>query len=247
MLRRKSISDFYLASDKVIRMIQRVLLTVLIGAAGLIAQESKDLPTRVEPNVSVAADKVRVFVGQSNDSWSFTASRNFAQAGTHPQTVELMKSFGESCPNVIVTDNREKADYKVIFERESNKGLRKHNKFAAFNRTGDMVYSTSTRSVGSAVRGFCDSITPVTVLAETTLPAPSSPTPAERQLTRPKFLHNSDVLALKEAGFSDEIILQRIKSSSGLYEIETADLVKLKTAGISQEVIEAMLVAPDHK
>jgi hypothetical protein len=102
-----------------------------------------------------AENKPRVYVGQANDSWSFTATRNFAQGGTHPQTVEVMKTFGESCPNLVVTSNPDKADYKVLFERESNKGLRKHNKFAAFNQNGDMVYSASTRNLGNSVRGFC--------------------------------------------------------------------------------------------
>jgi hypothetical protein len=104
--------------------------------------------------------KPRVFVGQANDSWSFTATRQFAQGGTHPQTVEVMKTFGASCPKLVVTSNPDRADYKVLFERESNKGLRKHNKFAAFDHNGDMVYSTSTRNLGNSVRGFCAVIEP---------------------------------------------------------------------------------------
>jgi hypothetical protein len=107
------------------------------------------------PENSHDVDKLRIFVKESNDSWSFTGNRHFAQGGTHPQTVEVMKTFGESCPNLTVTNDLNKADYVVSFERESNKGLRKHNKFAAFNRAGDMVYSASTRNLGNSVRGFC--------------------------------------------------------------------------------------------
>jgi hypothetical protein len=62
--------------------------------------------------------------------------------------------------------------------------------------------------------------------------------------SRPKCLRNDDVLALKQAGFSDDIILQRIKSTSGLYDVDTTDLVKLKQAGLSQEVIGAMIATP---
>jgi hypothetical protein len=69
-----------------------------------------------------------------------------------------MKTFGESCPNAVVTNDPEKADYKVSFERESGKVVRRHNKFVAFNRAGDMVYSSSTRELGNAVRGFCAKI-----------------------------------------------------------------------------------------
>src|SRR6476469_5945468 len=108
------------------------------------------------PENSHDVNKPRVFIKEANDSWSFTGNRHFAQGGTHPQTVEMMKTFGESCQNLTVTNDLNKADYVVSFERESNKGLRKHNKFAAFKRAGDMVYSASTRNLGNSVRGFCD-------------------------------------------------------------------------------------------
>jgi hypothetical protein len=45
--------------------------------------------------------KPRVFVQEANDSWSFTASRHFGLGSTHPQTVEVMKTFSESCPDVL--------------------------------------------------------------------------------------------------------------------------------------------------
>lgn len=128
------------------------------------ARESGSSTTTAAPAKAAAAlatppsGKLRVFVEDSNDSWSFSASRHFGQGSTHPQTVEVMKTFGESCPNLIVTDRPDKADYVVRFERESMKGLRKHNKFAAFNKDGDMVYSASTRALGNAVRGFCSSL-----------------------------------------------------------------------------------------
>jgi len=102
--------------------------------------------------------KARVFVQEANDSWSFTPSRHFGLGSTHPQTVEVMKTFSESCPDVIVTNDPQKADYRVEFERESGKLARRHNKFAAFNRSGDLVYADSTRALGNAVRGFCAAI-----------------------------------------------------------------------------------------
>jgi hypothetical protein len=109
--------------------------------------------------------KPRVFIQNSNDSWSFTASRHFAQGSTHPQTVEVIKTFSESCTDVVVTNDPAKADYRIEFERESNKLARRHNKFAAFNRSGDLVYADSTRVLGNAVRGFCAAIRPTAILA----------------------------------------------------------------------------------
>jgi len=108
----------------------------------------------VAPSIP-ASGKFRVFIEESNDSWSGNGK---GQASTHPQTVEVMKTFFQSCPALIVTKDRDKADYTVSFERESHKTIRRHNKFAAFNRSGDMVYSSSTRELGNAVRGFCAAI-----------------------------------------------------------------------------------------
>jgi hypothetical protein len=117
------------------------------------------IPVRQKLTSSVVtSDRPRVFVSQSNDSWSYTAGRHWGQGSTHPQTVEVIKTFGESCPNVVITNDQSKADYTVSFERESNKLVRRHNKFAAFDRNGDMVFSKSTRELGNAVRGFCGTL-----------------------------------------------------------------------------------------
>jgi hypothetical protein len=81
-----------------------------------------------------AQDKPRVFITDS-DSWE--ASGGFAgggangvvggggsgSGGARPQTAEIMKTFGERCPRVIVTINRERADYIVILEHEGGKEL----------------------------------------------------------------------------------------------------------------------------
>lgn len=136
------------------------------GGQALPASAPRATPPTVEPRQRLTTTvnrfeserKPRVFIKESNDSWSFTGTRHFSQGGTHPQTVEVMKTFGASCPNITVTNDAQRADYTVDFERESNKGARKHNKIAIFNRSGDMVYSSSTRNLGNAVRAFCASV-----------------------------------------------------------------------------------------
>jgi hypothetical protein len=75
---------------------------------------------------------------------------------------------------------------------------------------------------------------------------PAQPEADTRNVSRPRCLHNTDILSLRQAGFSDEVIIARIKSSLGLYEMGTDDLLSLKEAGLSQAVIAAMLAAPDH-
>jgi hypothetical protein len=115
-----------------------------------------------------AADekKTRVFVGES-DSWQvsggFGASSGGAggavAGGARPQTVEVMRTFGERCPEVTVTLNKEKADYMVLFDHEGGKGaIRKDNKYAVFDPDGDMIASGSTRSLGNAVKDACKAI-----------------------------------------------------------------------------------------
>jgi hypothetical protein len=78
--------------------------------------------------------------------------------------------------------------------------------------------------------------------SEYRIPAPRP----EQKTARAKVLRNSDILALKQGGFSDEFIIQRIKSSLGLYELGTTDLLNLEEAGLSQQIISAMVIAPDH-
>jgi hypothetical protein len=112
-------------------------------------------------------NKTRVFITDS-DSWQ--TSGGFAGAGAggvggiagsssggaRPQTAEIMKTFAERCPQVTVTINREKADYIVILEHEGGKDLiQRDNKFAIFDKEGDMIRSGSTRSLGNAVKDAC--------------------------------------------------------------------------------------------
>ena len=56
-------------------------------------------------------------------------------------------------------------------------------------------------------------------------------------------LTNADVVTLKETGFSDEVIISKIKASSADYKLEVNDLLELKKANVSEPVIAAMIEA----
>lgn len=56
-------------------------------------------------------------------------------------------------------------------------------------------------------------------------------------------LTNADIIALKEAGFSDDVILSKIKASGAEYNLQTNDLIQLKKANISEAVLTAMIEA----
>lgn len=131
---------------------RRVIIIVGLGCVLALAATSKD--------------KVRVYVTDSK-SWEIaggfgagqTAAAGMISGGARPQTAEIVKTFGERCPEVTVTINREKADYIVLLDHEGGKGYaRRDNKVAVFNREGDALYSGSTRTLGNAVKDACEAI-----------------------------------------------------------------------------------------
>ena len=73
-----------------------------------------------------------------------------SSGGARPQTAEIVKTFGERCPDVIVNNKPDKADYVVLLDHEGGKGLiKRDNKMAVFNKDGDSIVSHSTRSLAT--------------------------------------------------------------------------------------------------
>jgi hypothetical protein len=117
--------------------------------------------------LGLAEDKTRVFISNST-SWEISggfgggpeAAGGSIRGGARPQTAEVMKTFRKRCHSVIVTLEKENADYVVLFDHEGGKQLmfRKDNKIAVFNRDGDLVHAGSTRSLGKAVKNACTAI-----------------------------------------------------------------------------------------
>ncbi len=106
--------------------------------------------------LALGAEKPRVFITDSK-SWE---TAGVLGGGARPQTAEIMKTFGERCPQVTVTIKQEKADYIVLLDHEGGKGVaRKDNKVAVFSKDGDMIHSGSTRTLGNAVKDACQAIT----------------------------------------------------------------------------------------
>lgn len=80
--------------------------------------------------------------------------------GARPQTAEIIKTFGERCPQVTINNIQAKADYIVLLDHEGGKGALRHkNKVAVFARvSGDSVVSKSTLSLGGSVQDACEAI-----------------------------------------------------------------------------------------
>jgi hypothetical protein len=110
--------------------------------------------------------KPRLFIEESR-SWEMKGSAGAGDGsgggvvggGARGQTAELIKTFRKRCPELIVTNKRDRADYILTFDHEGGKQVwEKDNKFAIFNKEGDAVESGSARSLGSAVKSACESL-----------------------------------------------------------------------------------------
>lgn len=111
------------------------------------------------------AEKLRVFVTETTapqgtgDAAVGDAKGSFTLAGgTSPQNIEVMNAFVRYCPAVVVTGNREKADYFVELDHDPINPTTPFvhgNKVAVFDKNEDLIYSKSTRTLGSAVKGAC--------------------------------------------------------------------------------------------
>lgn len=115
----------------------------------------------------VPTDPPRVFITDSQ-SWEVEGSAGGANGafaaeshgGARPQTAEIIKTFGQRCPDVVTNNIQAKTDYIVVLDHEGGKGLLRHkDKVAVFTRvTGDSVVSKSTLSLGGSVQTACEAI-----------------------------------------------------------------------------------------
>ena len=126
---------------------------------------AQQTPAATAPAAVVSdQDKPRLFVTDSN-SWSTQGSAGgshgtFAASssgGARPQTAEIIKTFGQRCPEVIVNNRADASNYIVELDHEGGKGLLSHkDKIAVFvQKTGDSIFSESTLSVGGSVKDAC--------------------------------------------------------------------------------------------
>jgi hypothetical protein len=109
------------------------------------------LPVMSPGNLSGEQTKPRIFITDST-SWEIVgaaggSSGAFARrvhGGARPQTPEIIKTFGERCPDVVVNNKQEKADYVVVLAHEGGEDyLRRRNKVAVVDKDGDAIVSSS--------------------------------------------------------------------------------------------------------
>lgn len=119
-----------------------------------------------QTNSGDPSGRARVYVTDSK-SWEIGGavggtSGGFGGAGNggdRPQTAEIIKTFGERCPDVITNNKQERADYVVLLDHEGGKEIfLRDNKVVVFNRDGDTILSHSTRMLGNSVKDACEAI-----------------------------------------------------------------------------------------
>lgn len=140
-----------------------VVSIVLLSGFGNNALAQQDAASPASQTVS-DQDKPRVYVTDSN-SWSTQGSAGgsngtFAASssgGARPQTAEIIKTFAQRCPEVIVNNRPDASNYIVELDHEGGKSVLAHkDKIAVFiQKTGDSIFSKSTLSVGGSVQDAC--------------------------------------------------------------------------------------------
>jgi hypothetical protein len=130
----------------------RALAAVLVLASSVASQE-----------------KPRVYI-TDRDSWKVSgwlvASNGMVVAREDARVVrehtENVKTFHAACPGVTVTENKEKADYALVWDRTNwneTAWTGHQNNLALYDRNGDLVWSGASHRMQTAARDACRAIT----------------------------------------------------------------------------------------
>lgn len=179
ILTNRSVLDLVekgLSEDLIVAMIQNSETSFDTSVDSILMLREEGVPDKVLESMLNANGRkgydpetdgqLLVYVTDSQ-SWSMSggfgfgtdAGGGYSSGGARPQTAEIIKTFGERCPEVTITNEREKADFVILLDHEGGKGIiRRDNKVAVFDHHGISLYSGSTRSLGNAVKDACNAI-----------------------------------------------------------------------------------------
>jgi hypothetical protein len=143
------------------------------------ATQSATSPATASSAEALANDssKPRVYV---SDTQSWTASGGFGRSssiaegklygGYDPEMADIYQGFTSGCPAVIVTQEKSKANYAVLFDKGTSKkgltglgGLVKVNKVTVVSSNGETVFSQAAHSADAVVKQTCDALAQRTV------------------------------------------------------------------------------------
>ena len=72
-------------------------------------------------------------------------------------------------------------------------------------------------------------------------PPPAASVPAQAAAPAPPARPYQDILRLKQAGLSDDVILNKVRTEGVNYGLTTSEIVELRSAGLSEGVLAEML------
>lgn len=143
------------------------------------ATQSESTPATASSSHDPAGDssKPRVYL---SDTQSWTASGGFGRSssiaegklygGYDPEMADIYQGFTSDCPTVIVTQEKSKANYAVLFDKGTSKkgltglgGIVKVNKVTVVSSSGETVFSQEAHSADAVVKQTCDAIAQRTV------------------------------------------------------------------------------------
>lgn len=132
--------DAGLSSDLIVTMIETSRSDFDTDLTTILELKKAEVPDQVlqamvksaaapKPYDPTADNQLLIYVSDS-DSWSMTGgfagggsgAAGVSTGGARPQTAEIIKTFGERCPDLEATMEKKKADYFVILDHEGGKG-----------------------------------------------------------------------------------------------------------------------------
>ena len=82
-------------------------------------------------------------------------------------------------------------------------------------------------------------VSPPSAMSPPDAPPAPAPVPTAVVVLAPRPYH--DILKLKQAGLTDEFILNKVRTDNVNYQLTTSEIVDLRGAGISETILEAMM------
>ena len=113
-------------------------------------------------------DRPRVYL-TDRDSWKesgwIVASNRHASGAVSGRIVrehiESVKTFNRACPDVTITENKEKADFALVWDRTNwneTAWTGHQNNLALYKRNGDLVWSGASHRMTTAAKDACKAV-----------------------------------------------------------------------------------------
>jgi len=169
------------------------------------------------------------------------AKRRMGRAGKLQYTVNETKAVDRSAIRLRALQDR-KGDSNVTSTAVTTVAVGVFVPVAApfflLRKGHDIVVPEGTR-----IDTFVDGDHLVNRASEPAAPPPAATVIAAQLTPARTGLTNADIIALRQAGFGDDLILAKISASPSAYNLAATEMVALKKAGVSERVITAMVAA----